>query len=718
MTERLEINKMPFLMRPESFMLFTGAGLSVSSGLPLWSEIKDNLLRRVFFYLPTSEDREQSFLETYKTLISKEEQQPGGYLMPEYVTQAFTLYFGRMEHEKLFRDLLGGEPSDTYLWLSQLCVSSAIKRYATVNLDEMLENALLILEMREKFKWQVFCAGDSIPSPSIFVLHKLHGTISRYDTWCITPDRLMKFDPEQNTLLSAHSAGVEYILFYGYSGRDKDVENFFREWLDSPAASRLKEVWFCSRHPWRDKPPLASAFENWGINVRHKITPENSALFFKSWAHKVGIANLRPFESISIGERKRVFSYFSSDETYVKPSYYQPDVLEKHFSDYPVVTSASSPFILAGDYGIYMGGQEIFFTLPIRTWLGIRPSQKTEFSVRITPALNDIYGIDYLTDISSRFDTVLNKIISYIYTLPPFSDHLKDLNGLSVKLYTEIPPRTGLEDNLTVLMLIALEALWAAETRNCVGPLSQLIPNILPTLFEAEYKRRPETGYLHLLPAITGLQASGKRIVIADRSEKLPDIRRGLDYFENENSPDKVQPNTLLLNCRTLPIDKQTHRISLAVLPRAPLPGTPSVPTREAVRKLLRQQQAKGFGGLHALSILTGSVRQSIETAFEWSKIGPVLSAYQCLLHSIERSSYSANTLLGRLLQEPSVAGCKCSGAGPGGAMLIISEIQTSPRTDSLKTALREVGAGLYIDHIEQIDDNRFTPIRFDKLPC
>ncbi len=717
MTKRLEIDELGFIKDPESFMLFTGAGLSADSGLPLWRDIKDWLLRHLFFYLQSVDERELAFQKTYTTLVPQDKAGSTNYLQPEYVTLAFTRHFGRTEHQTIFRDLLDCEPSDTYLWLSKLLASSAVKNYATVNVDELLEKALLVLELREGFEWKVCCGDDARLTQKRFILHKLHGTLSRYDTWCITMDRLEKLEPNKKSLLTNQLKGLEYILFYGYSGRDEDIENFFEEWL-SCTISTLKEVWFCTGHSWKNKPRVAQAFEDAGVTVQHRIAPEKNKTFFESWSKKVGIKDLSAFESSSVGEKRKVFSNFCSLQ---KPSMVfssKINILQNYFSDYDAVVSAPAPFILAGDYGIYMNGLELFLLLPIRSWVGIRHSKQQEFVVYINPALNDVYGADYLSSISSRFGEVLQKVMANLAAFQPFSVHLGELGNLSVKLYTEIPPRAGLEDNLTALLLSTVEVLWNAEIAGRNKPLPQLISDILPTVFEAEYKRRPETGYLHLLPALVNVQLPvQRRIAISDRSKQLPSIQKGLDNFEKKNAAFNIQLNELVSNCRSVDLEQSTHRISLAVLPRAPLPGSPSVSTRDAVRQLLRKEEANDFKGLKALALLTDSIGTLVESGVNWSRIGPLLNSYQCLLHSIERSSCSANTVLGRLIQEPFVTGCKCTGAGPGGAMLIVSETLQGHRRDPIKSALQDVGAELYLDHIEQYDVENFAPIRIDKVP-
>ena len=219
----------------DSYVLFLGAGASISSGCAGMMEIIDYTLN-----LRAPKDYEgwlrniheaASINPHYGELAKKE-------IDASKREKFFEIWVALDINTRysLLRKLLweSRQPSDGYLDLANLIKSGYFKIILTTNLDNLLERALRSVGLLDPDNFIVLVNGkdkpdvirESLDSSSIPIkIIKLHGSLESPMSYAFTPEEVFEFESSLKPSLT-HIINQSLIII-GHSMQDRDINNIF-----------------------------------------------------------------------------------------------------------------------------------------------------------------------------------------------------------------------------------------------------------------------------------------------------------------------------------------------------------------------------------------------------------------------------------------------------------------------------------------------------------
>jgi hypothetical protein len=210
------LQKISSLLQSErAVVVFVGAGMSVRSGLPTWSDLVRHLTENLESVLP--DDEMQEFLKRAE---------------PASVIDLYAQHFGRDEVVKMLSGALLGPivPSEAHSALAAIPLKAVI----TTNFDSLIEQSLT--HAHKNFE-VVTSAGDldDVVREDRLPVIKLHGSIDKPSTLVLTESAYLNavensaIDKYVRLLLSAN-----IVLFLGVSPRDPEILNLYDRYKGGP----------------------------------------------------------------------------------------------------------------------------------------------------------------------------------------------------------------------------------------------------------------------------------------------------------------------------------------------------------------------------------------------------------------------------------------------------------------------------------------------------
>jgi hypothetical protein len=218
----------------DPYILFLGAGTSISSGCSSMMQIVDSILEQ---HAKSEFDKWESEIKK----ATKENEKYGDLLRNEIGKEKRTRFFeiwGTLDHETKYSILRphlweDKNPSEGYKNLAKLIKKGYIKTVLSTNLDNLLEKALnnlgyqqgdfiVVVNGKDQPKQIVERLNSSHTSLKII---KLHGSLESPDSYAFKPNEIFEFE---NKIKSDLSRLInQSLIIVGYSGRDRDVDMLF-----------------------------------------------------------------------------------------------------------------------------------------------------------------------------------------------------------------------------------------------------------------------------------------------------------------------------------------------------------------------------------------------------------------------------------------------------------------------------------------------------------
>lgn len=185
------------------FVVFIGAGGSISAGQPLGDRLKDIIAKKYLADASTASEIEDDTLE----MVLHKLRWLGSYAISD-----------------ILKEFLGNvtQPPLGYESLARLVKTGCVKVVLTVNQDELLEKAF----EKESLKFRTIVGeDDTFPLSTLTegpILFKLHGTISKPRTLEATLEDVQKLSHWKKNIFQ-HILENFGFIFIGYSARDPDI---------------------------------------------------------------------------------------------------------------------------------------------------------------------------------------------------------------------------------------------------------------------------------------------------------------------------------------------------------------------------------------------------------------------------------------------------------------------------------------------------------------
>lgn len=243
--------------RPQNFYFWIGAGCSVSSGIPLSSEIIDYISVRVYEKThpadrgkKTAADifdwlkREKWFNTNFPYISALEKEFPSVTLRTEYFS-------------KLIKDK---DPSPSHFHLAmQMKHHKLANTLVTTNFDNLLEKAFAILKGVSIITIRAFDQLSEIKDDDRRYLIKIHGDYNHYEVKYLRQGMGRLFDDMEARV--TQMATSDYLLvFLGYSGTEVGVLNLFHKLLDKEPNAFNGGVLFAVKDSVRKVDPKIAEF--------------------------------------------------------------------------------------------------------------------------------------------------------------------------------------------------------------------------------------------------------------------------------------------------------------------------------------------------------------------------------------------------------------------------------------------------------------------------
>jgi hypothetical protein len=292
---------------PDPFVLFLGAGFSVSSRLPLGNALRDQAIRRILNIDPASPMTSYQLAKRFSDWIFAKP----GWLNTDEAETLVATYIRQLTLEQVVRaekrlfpslptlqdfrahhDRVVSSPGKAVLELAELL------RLAPGRVIIVEVNFDLLVESHVEVPVRVFAADDEFADAVTYVrqyiagaetdipILKLHGTINRPETCVISEDQTEKGIGKNKletmrALLSETSPRLW--IYVGASMRDRDLTRVFKDedwargveelWV-SPYLDDTVEDFAASRRPfWRDRRL---------VSIDDRLTSETADTFFEA----------------------------------------------------------------------------------------------------------------------------------------------------------------------------------------------------------------------------------------------------------------------------------------------------------------------------------------------------------------------------------------------------------------------------------------------------
>lgn len=219
----------------DPYILFLGAGASISSGCSSMMQIVDDVLKK---YAKSEFDKWENDIEN-ATQTNKE----FGELLREKISKnkrvRFFEIWGKLDHDTQYSILRrhlweNKNPSEGYENLVMLIKKGFIKTVLSTNLDSLLERSLGSVGWYQPDKFIVTVNGKECPEEIVDQLKssraplkiiKLHGSLESPNSYAFKQDEIFDFEkkikPDLSQLIN------QSLIITGYSGQDRDVDVLF-----------------------------------------------------------------------------------------------------------------------------------------------------------------------------------------------------------------------------------------------------------------------------------------------------------------------------------------------------------------------------------------------------------------------------------------------------------------------------------------------------------
>lgn len=223
-------------------VLFTGAGISYYSGLPLANEIKFKIVDNLITHIDIKEISSKR-IELHDKVKS---------LMLEGILELFSKQVPKIT-PKFSKVFLNAKPTDYHFTIAYLLISQKVNTVITTNFDDLIEQAFDILTHKLKSKIKLNIVYDEKKSriANTPTLIKIHGCAKHPHTLIFNLRQVgIGLDEWKIRLLKKLSS--DPFIFIGYSDQDKDL---------SPILDTLKNEWYWLVHnyiPLKEQIPQKS----------------------------------------------------------------------------------------------------------------------------------------------------------------------------------------------------------------------------------------------------------------------------------------------------------------------------------------------------------------------------------------------------------------------------------------------------------------------------
>jgi len=694
-------------------VFLTGAGLSVSAGIPLWNDVKKDLYKDLFdiddpdgvekkFLKNKFGDKkwlkdnvlleeEKGYSENISKLISKKK-----FLPPELVLSFYRSKYGLVELQTfLMRHYEKYNESLSYLSLIKLLELDFFRFYVTPNQDGVFEKCLskyftstrfLSLIEEQDFNAVLNQLNDKGKIEFKFleskrlIIGNLHGVYYKPNTLQINPNLLIQPLPEESPFykfLKIALDSTDTLLIIGYKGADVDISGALEKILANKKNFKIF---------WLKK----------GEDIPELLTSTNLEKVDK-W--------------LIIGEADEFLSkleieFSKTTNKNVKLSI--KDIPYPPFAENsPIEIKCSAPgsLIIAGDYGVYINGKMIQLQIPLRAYAVRLPSNdKKDESFYFDPYLGsweeDQNGKDYINKarkmikalregnweifkekkdkggniIFSNFPPSITEMFKECrtYINENFSDSKEE--G-TIHTYSQFPTGSGCGDTLPYVILAAMllpqngEEIKLEEVNKDIKKILVLLSKLWTWCYTY-----PNASHLRILPTFW----NGNKIFILDRSsaqEKA--FNKDLNSIPFMQSNLLIDTFSILNNGKGIKFDPSIIDFAVAYYPRRIILTEKEIQAMSGTQvgvfeikykrdKLLLEVMAKFTAEVER----TSSDSNFSEVA-KVNRIGKIISACHFGFVSLGRGSRLVNELVGVLSGIRGIYGAKTSGGGPAGALLI-----------------------------------------------
>ncbi|MEX2720362.1 MAG: SIR2 family protein, partial [Candidatus Wukongarchaeota archaeon] len=221
----------------DSYILFLGAGASISSGCSTMMQIVDDVLKH---YAKSEFDEWESKIEK----ATQENKKFGELLRNEIGKEKRTCFFeiwGTLDHETQYSILRphlwdNKKPTEGYENLVKLIKKGYIKKILSTNLDNLLERALNNAGCYQPDDFIVVVNGKDRHEEIVEQLNssraplkiiKLHGSLGSPKSYAFKQDEI--FDFEKKIKYSLSQSINQSLIIVGYSGQDRDIDVLFED---------------------------------------------------------------------------------------------------------------------------------------------------------------------------------------------------------------------------------------------------------------------------------------------------------------------------------------------------------------------------------------------------------------------------------------------------------------------------------------------------------
>jgi len=468
---------------PENLVFLTGAGISISSGIPLWEPIKQQVYSDIFDMADTGEvdkilmrkfqDTEfmqenvlpewnQEDLKNLCSQLGDKKKHPSP--PPEVVFAFFRQNYGDLalgdQLRRLFERCL---PSPAYAAIARILAGGFSRYYLTANQDGSIEACLMshlphwrvvTLTSDEDFAVYNQAGGDKKKIPeshhdlSRIVVANLHGSFTRPETLQITPESLLELKGEP----TARHRFMEYALkrahvlvIIGYKGNDTDIVEPLKSILTAPDCC-ISDVIAVRSSDCLPKLGLDKRKRK-VYNLGEKVDDADKFL--------TGLYKKLDGETLPL-RRGQPFRRSTETETRV---------------------TARGSVILAGDYGVFANGLMVQLLLPLRATVErLSTKQPSDVCEHYDPRTGTS-DLDKKTEkqaleireflqafregrcpekVKERRDIVAPRIKSLLSEMPKdVKDELARIDDYGFRVYSEYPSGSGAGDGLPAAILCA-----------------------------------------------------------------------------------------------------------------------------------------------------------------------------------------------------------------------------------------------------------------------
>ncbi|WP_229395873.1 SIR2 family protein [Methanosarcina sp. DH1] len=221
----------------DPYILFLGAGASISSGCSSMMQIVDDVLKQ---YANSEFDKWETEIENATQIEKKFGELLRESKNKEKLTRFYDIW-GTLDHETKYSILRPHlwdrkKPSEGYGNLVKLIKKGYIKKILSTNLDSLLERALnnvgcyqpddfvLVVNKKDR-REEIVEQLNSSHSPLKII--KLHGTLESPRSYAFRPEEISDFEKEIKPDLS--QLINQSLIIVGYSGQDRDIDKLFED---------------------------------------------------------------------------------------------------------------------------------------------------------------------------------------------------------------------------------------------------------------------------------------------------------------------------------------------------------------------------------------------------------------------------------------------------------------------------------------------------------